>query len=274
MRATLDIPDTLGAAALDAALEGLVQLCGADLSAWAEELSGSFPALYETGVRYERERGTERWLVPSQVMAAGVGDCEDLAAWRCSELRMSGEDPAAIARVIRSGPRTWHAVVERGDGSIEDPSRILGMGVDDEGSLAGWSVDVRRVPGGKWRCDLTRGDSGVSGVAPYADDAIAHALVLGVAAGEMGFIPGLDILSRAAQGALSAALPGSAPRAPSAPRPPTRPAAPRAPASAEPTHDAIDRIAAQLARITTREARRKVQEAERAASRARSRVVK
>lgn len=86
---------------------------------------GGIPRLYRAGVVYRRER-PDRWATADIVMARGFGDCEDLAAWRAAELRMAGEN--AIADVRQVAPRKWHAVVVRADGTIEDPSRKLGMG--------------------------------------------------------------------------------------------------------------------------------------------------
>lgn len=89
---------------------------------------GGFPPLYSSGVRYRPERGRNHWATPSEVMARRVGDCEDLAAWRIAELRRSGEDPRATFVIRSSGrPGLWHIVVRRGDGSLEDPSAVLGM---------------------------------------------------------------------------------------------------------------------------------------------------
>lgn len=258
MRAELNIPDRMGAAAVNAALEGLVALGVAELG--EHEASGTpLPSLYESGARYEREHGTENWLLPSQVIAAGRGDCEDLAAYRAAELRVSGEDPDASAHVIRSGPRTWHAVVARGDGTTEDPSRRLGMN-GDESSIGEWSVTCARVPGG-WQCTLAReGHGGVVGQSRYAHDAMARACVLGEhlsAVSAVGQIPGLDIASRALSAALSAAVPGLVP--------PTLPAINipgRTPAETSTDLDAASRsIALRISRIATAEARRKIREA-------------
>lgn len=69
----------------------------------------------------------EEWQNVAELYGAGKGDCEDLAGARAAELRVRRGEPArAIA--YRSGPRKFHAVVRRADGTIEDPSRILGMG--------------------------------------------------------------------------------------------------------------------------------------------------
>ncbi len=87
-----------------------------------------FPWLYQSGVRYRREGrgGVERWLTIPELLKKRFGDCEDLAAWRTAELIVRKGVPARI-RVIRTGRKTMHAVVELPDGSIEDPSRRLGM---------------------------------------------------------------------------------------------------------------------------------------------------
>jgi hypothetical protein len=83
------------------------------------------PPIYASGVRYDRRDASERWQLPTETMARRRGDCEDLAAWRAAELRVRGE--RARVGVRRTGPRVLHAVVVRGDGSIEDPSKRLGM---------------------------------------------------------------------------------------------------------------------------------------------------
>lgn len=84
------------------------------------------PRLYDSGVRYRPEpRGSEEWVTVPDLLQRGWGDCEDLAAWRCAELRLEGERATPCVR--RSGPATYHALVCREDGSIEDPSRVLGL---------------------------------------------------------------------------------------------------------------------------------------------------
>lgn len=92
------------------------------------------PPLYASGVRYRRERclsvavpeSCERFLSAEQLLKERFGDCDDLAPYRAAELRVSGEDPRARAIVVRPG-LGYHAIVMRGDGSIEDPSQALGM---------------------------------------------------------------------------------------------------------------------------------------------------
>jgi hypothetical protein len=114
--------------AIEAVAEGLVRL-----NEWMFEradIAGvESPSLYDSGIRYRREpQGREWW--ESAADAHGVatdrsGDCEDLAAYRCAELRVYEDDPDAMVRVIRTRRGSFHAIVQRGDGSYEDPSRIL-----------------------------------------------------------------------------------------------------------------------------------------------------
>jgi hypothetical protein len=91
----------------------------------AAERNRALPPIYAAGIRYMRRDPDEVWQLPSETMARGGGDCEDLAAWRAAELRIAGE-PARVV-VTRSAPGVLHAVVRRAHGAIEDPSRRLGM---------------------------------------------------------------------------------------------------------------------------------------------------
>lgn len=91
--------------------------------------SRQLPGIYASGVRYQREawvngRPREQWLTAPIIIERGVGDCEDLASWRSAELRLAGIDAMAIARPSSVG---YHIVVRYPDGTIEDPSRKLGM---------------------------------------------------------------------------------------------------------------------------------------------------
>ncbi len=91
------------------------------------------PLLYESGVRYEEEPNDgspEEFASIYKVITRGWGDCDDLAPWRCAELRHGGE--RAKIRITwrrrKNGQRVFHVVVRRGDGTtIEDPSALLGM---------------------------------------------------------------------------------------------------------------------------------------------------
>lgn len=154
MRAVMTMP--AGARWYEAALEGLARLGEA---VYRDDPTA--PSIYDGGVRYRREP-RETWRHARQVLTEGWGDCEDLAAARVGELRARGIDPAARVEVYYSAPRVAHAVVRRGDGRIEDPSRRLGMGdrttseseweeigTDASGATeVSWTVD--RTPSG-WR---------------------------------------------------------------------------------------------------------------------------
>lgn len=127
------------------------------------------PNLYESGVRWQREvptyqsgcggPGQEKFLGPRQVLAQGHADCEDVATWRCAELRTGKAPPRFSMAPLEGHPRptvlpspwgglmprfnalpaffvresapgifTYHIVVFWPDGRFEDPSRTLGMG--------------------------------------------------------------------------------------------------------------------------------------------------
>jgi hypothetical protein len=110
-------------AALTLALEGLVRMNEKVLADVSIGGAG-YPSLYESHVRYRREpRGQEDWKTADRVFDDGFADCEDLSAVRAAELRAEG-DPA-IALVMPTQRGKFHAVVLRGDGEIEDPSRVL-----------------------------------------------------------------------------------------------------------------------------------------------------
>lgn len=111
--------------AIEALADGLVQL-NVVLLEHAEDHGVEWPGMYEMGIRYQREpKGREWWENAVDivgVVADRSGDCEDLAALRAAELRLYEDEPATV-KVVRTR-RAFHAVVLRGDGSIEDPSRI------------------------------------------------------------------------------------------------------------------------------------------------------
>ena len=97
-----------------------------------------FPRIYESGVHYQREpahheyksnriESEERWLTIPECYAQGWGDCDDLAPWLAAERRVRDKDADARAVIRKVATHKWHVVVARGDGSIEDPSKVLGM---------------------------------------------------------------------------------------------------------------------------------------------------
>lgn len=86
------------------------------------------PELYKTKIRYQREApGKENWQLPTQTLSRLAGDCEDLAAgYRVPELWLAGETGAMVF-LKRVNTNLRHIQVMRADGSIEDPSALLGM---------------------------------------------------------------------------------------------------------------------------------------------------
>lgn len=96
------------------------------------------PALYESGVVYQNEPiGLPDELVDiPAIRRKGWGDCLHLVAWRVAELRENGEDakPRITCKRMKKNVRgkiknirMFHVLVRRADGSVECPSRILGM---------------------------------------------------------------------------------------------------------------------------------------------------
>jgi len=106
------------------------------------------PGLYDSGttlltrnVDYMREptvtnvygdlESREHWQDVMETRERGTGDCEDLAADRAAELRVRYKIRANAIfkeRLMPNGTRMFHIVVQYPDGTIEDPSKILGMG--------------------------------------------------------------------------------------------------------------------------------------------------
>lgn len=138
LRAAIVIP-VRGPAGLAFVLEHLVALNAATLTH-----SPRIPAIYQSGVRYARESDLartgrdvagidprsgeveERFNHLSRVLEIGAGDCDDLACWRAAELRVR-HGIAAQAVPYRTRGGSYHVVVRYPDGTIEDPSIILGM---------------------------------------------------------------------------------------------------------------------------------------------------
>lgn len=129
MRLTMVVPDL--PEALNEALEGLVRINTKMLLA-AIRSGRPVPPLYKLGVRYKREPVPREWW---QTVADNVvekhADCEDLAGHLAAQYRvagiLAGVPFPARAVCIRTGPKSYHAIVRLPDGRHEDPSRALGM---------------------------------------------------------------------------------------------------------------------------------------------------
>lgn len=88
------------------------------------------PKLYAAGIRYLREGpDSENYQNIPRTLELRTGDCEDLAAWRIAELQEAGEDCHLVVREYDEpkDETDYHLLVGRADGSVEDPSAILGM---------------------------------------------------------------------------------------------------------------------------------------------------
>lgn len=112
--------DADGIEEIEALLEGLVRLNLSQLR------RGKAPPIYSSRVRYKREApGREDWQSAAKANRAGNGDCEDLAAWCAASYRLVGVNARAIVKQV--GPGLKHCLVQLPDGTIEDPSKRLGM---------------------------------------------------------------------------------------------------------------------------------------------------
>ena len=82
--------------------------------------SGDTPTateLLDRGAIWRPENmGDEHFDHGATIAERGWGDCDDWAPLKAAEMRASGEDPHAIARVVPSGPTTFHAIVTTGAG--------------------------------------------------------------------------------------------------------------------------------------------------------------
>jgi hypothetical protein len=126
VRVKIAIPEAhVSKPVLDAGLEAVTRLNEQMLA------NGEIPPFDEAvkmGIRWAPEPpGAEHFDHGAKVLQRKKGDCDDMAPYKAATLRHTGEDPDACAEVYRSGPTRWHAIVRRGDGSIDDPSKAAGM---------------------------------------------------------------------------------------------------------------------------------------------------
>ena len=127
MRINVAVPEAhVSAPVLDAALESVTRLNESMLK------KGEIPTFergLHHGIKWKPEPpGAEHFDHGLEVIKRKWGDCDDLAPWHAASLRHTGEDTGAQAVAKRSGPQRWHAVVQRSDGTIDDPSKRAGMG--------------------------------------------------------------------------------------------------------------------------------------------------
>ncbi len=135
MRINVAIPEAhVNADVLNAALEATTRL---NESLLDKNEIAPFETQLKRGLKWQPEPpGDEHFDNGRILQNRGWGDCDDLAPLHAASLRHSGEDPKAEAIVKKSGPKLWHAVVRRGNGTIDDPSKRAGMGQPHEYSGA------------------------------------------------------------------------------------------------------------------------------------------
>lgn len=126
MRINVAIPEAnVKKPVLDAALEAVTRLNEDMLKQGQTQTSDQ---LIEQGASWKPEPpGQEHFDHGAIIGKRGHGDCDDWAPLHAATLRVTGEDPEARAVVKRSGAKRWHAIVQRSDGSIDDPSLAAGM---------------------------------------------------------------------------------------------------------------------------------------------------
>jgi hypothetical protein len=90
--------------------------------------------LFKSGVVYDR---TDVWDSLPALYARGYGDCKSLTAARVAELHVAGVKALPTFRWkfrddtnVGSSPKDYHILVQTLSG-YEDPSKILGMGKDE-----------------------------------------------------------------------------------------------------------------------------------------------
>lgn len=179
MRIRLAIPDRyVSAPVLDAALEATTQAATAQMRAGD---APTFSQLMRSGVRWRPEafEDGEHFDLPAVIGERGWGDCDDLSSALAAELRATGQDTGAVARVVRSGPERWHAIVQLSDGRILDPSRMAGMRSNRglKGAIAspmaavGESAMAVAPHQGRWfvRTDVPWGDAHVASIGSSRD---------------------------------------------------------------------------------------------------------
>lgn len=107
------------------------------------------PLLYASGVRYlEEPPGLEDFQDVPTTLAMGIGDCEDLAAWRVAELRVRygvNAYPVIHPQMQKNGSFLYHITVRAPGYADEDPSSVLGMN-DERAAPAAQSEALVSIP--------------------------------------------------------------------------------------------------------------------------------
>ena len=132
MKLVTDIPvgppgrEDMTADALRAYLEGIIAVNRLIIR------NQPIPWLYDSGIRFRAEdenQGYDEIPTILGMLESGYGDCAPLVAARVAELRERCGENATVKIYWRPerSPLPFHAQVRRKNGSVEDPSRRLGM---------------------------------------------------------------------------------------------------------------------------------------------------
>jgi hypothetical protein len=148
MRIQIAVPDEhVTPEVVEPFLEGVTRL---NESLLASGQTPSSRALLDAGARWRPEDpGDEHFDHGGTIAQRGWGDCDDWAPLHSASLRASGEDPGARTIMRASGPNTFHAMTERSDGRIEDPSVAAGMKAPHASGINGAAAPPLEV----WACD-------------------------------------------------------------------------------------------------------------------------
>lgn len=152
MRVVADIendPDSLARS-----LEGQIAI---SQKQWREH--PEWKPLYETRIRYQRQPPPEKFQSSEETRKRGRGDCDQLTVDQVAYLRERCGEFGAVPWVYQTGPTTWHAIVRRGDGTFEDPSKIqkrreakgwpsMSVNGDDDDAMNKAIVDVQTLTDG------------------------------------------------------------------------------------------------------------------------------
>jgi len=97
--------------------------------------SYTVPTLYRAGVRYGR---TKIWDTIPALYQKGYGDCKSLTAALIAQYRMAGVECEPVFRFVRNRDKSkdFHILVQSYSG-FEDPSKVLGMGANENARFFG-----------------------------------------------------------------------------------------------------------------------------------------
>lgn len=93
----------------------------------------NLPDLYHSGVYYRLMPSEAAWDTTPIMIRRGFTDCKSLVAARIAELRLAGYVAMPVFRNVKDGWGTmFHILILHGNGEWECPSRLLGMGAEQE----------------------------------------------------------------------------------------------------------------------------------------------